>query len=124
MQYGYTALCRKSLKEICSFSPFQKSGMKTSHIYFDPALGQWRLDSLRDPGKFLLLSDKMPKAVPLGRRHWTAGSNMSVCSGGEGYKVVLTLSNCLRGMFTCDDGSCISLRCYASIFCWHYKKLV
>lgn len=80
-----------------------------SHIYKDPYLGQWRLDSLKTPGKYLLMNDKRPSAFPIGTKEWTLGTDSVVCGKKANSHHLLTLTTCFPDMFTCDNGQCIDL---------------
>ncbi len=92
-----------------SFLP-SSSGLRNSHIFYDDVLSQWRVQSLRDASKFLLLADKMPRALPFGRQMWELGSNLSICGKSEGDRHLLTFSRCFLGNFTCNSGHCVDIR--------------
>ena len=48
-----------------------------SEIYFDDTTGEWRLQSLRYPSKFLTL--QRLNDFPLGTREWILGTDFAVC---------------------------------------------
>ena len=85
-------------------------GLGFSHIYYDDFNSQWRLQSLRNPDMYLLLDDRMPRAMPIGRQVWTLGRNLSMCAKDEGAQHLLTFSGCSSTSFTCNNGECVELR--------------
>ena len=83
-------------------------GNMNSEMYFDVANDSWRIQSLRNPKRFLLI--ELPKLeIPFGTRMWTVGSHSALCGKDGGQTHKLTFSLCYPEMYTCNDGSCISL---------------
>ena len=85
------------------------NGIMNSHIYFDDIAETWRLQSLRNPQRFVLLSNNVVGALPLGTKKWTVGSDEALCGYSNGTELDLTFSTCFPNKFTCNDGTCIPL---------------
>ncbi len=84
-------------------------GVKNSAIFFDPKAASWRLQSLRNPEKFLTMENPVQGRIPIGTHTWVSGSRGAVCGEEEGSKHELTFSTCYPDKYTCNDGTCIPL---------------
>ncbi len=85
------------------FSPYIH-GIQNSEIYFDAGNNAWRLQSLRNEGRHLILLDDPSLStdiIPLGNHQWSA-------SGASSTRM-LTLSACFPSRFTCRDGACVDI---------------
>ncbi len=91
----------------------------SSEIYFDSEQNRWRLQSLLNPDKYLLMTDKNPRILPMGTHKWTLETPGAICNLEKGEKRILTLSRCFPDMYTCDTGHCIDLsnKCNTEINC-------
>ena len=85
-------------------------GLMNSHIFFDVDNLTWRLQSLRDPKKFLLLAHPTGSTIPIGTHNWEVGSKSAVCDKRMGETHELTFSICYPDKYTCNDGPCIGRR--------------
>jgi hypothetical protein len=81
-----------------------------SHIYYDKKKRTWRLQSLRNPRKYLILEHPKGYTIPIGTHMWIVASRSAVCGKKKGDLHELTFSICYPNQYTCNDGSCISLR--------------
>ena len=87
------------------------NGVQNSEIYFDADLNTWRLQSLRNPEKFVLMNNNdLVGALPLGTMRWKVASDKALCGYSNGTELDLTFSTCFPNKFTCNDGTCIPLR--------------
>ncbi len=79
-----------------------------SELYYEPANNTWRLQSLRRPEKYVLLSPPS-HILPIGSWNWAMGSDAALCGKDKGEILELTFSLCYPEKYTCNDGSCIPL---------------
>ncbi|XP_047739550.1 uncharacterized protein LOC108670860, partial [Hyalella azteca] len=84
------------------------TGYRHSDIFWDNETQAWKLASKKTPGSSALHIPDSPSDYPLGKKTWEVKSQ--ICGYSRGEKVQLTLSACIFGQYTCDDGSCIALR--------------
>ncbi|KAF2363380.1 Neurotransmitter-gated ion-channel ligand-binding domain [Trinorchestia longiramus] len=84
------------------------TGYLHSDIFWDNQTQSWILASRKEPEARARWTPDEPSDYPFGKRLWT--SEYETCSYSYGEKVMMTLSTCSPGQFTCDDGSCIPLR--------------
>ncbi|TRY67315.1 hypothetical protein TCAL_11764 [Tigriopus californicus] len=94
-------------------------GFMSSIIFFDDGYKMWRLQSLRDVGRYLLLKSTNPALLPFGRHLWVPNGNSTICNLEPNETLFLTLSVCSPDEFTCNSGACIPLRerCDTDIDC-------
>ena len=92
-------------KSLCIFR-----GKANSIIYFDEKEKKWKLQSLRDPSKYLLLKHKNPRVYPIGTHTWALGSDNAICAKKKQELIKLSLSICYPNKYTCNNGGCIDLR--------------
>lgn len=81
-----------------------------SHIFYDNKNLGWKLQSLRNPERYLLLDQPNPNILPLGRHTWRVGFDLAVCKKSADETLELTFSVCNPNMFTCNSGDCVPLR--------------
>ncbi|XP_045137841.1 uncharacterized protein LOC123520045 [Portunus trituberculatus] len=72
---------------------------------------KWLAQHKDSPEVVLSFTPEDPRELPLGRKTWMVAGK-SDC-GDESGRLVLALTTCAPGHFTCDDGSCIpaNMRC-------------
>ncbi|KAK8401438.1 hypothetical protein O3P69_002897 [Scylla paramamosain] len=115
---------------LCESSPFDQmyllgeaydgqpslKGFFHTDIYWNSTMDVWILQSLK-VAAWAMWDPRRGVHYPFGTHQWKV---MSVLCGLEaGMAVNLTLSVCGKGMFTCEDGTCISLqkRCDLRVDC-------
>ena len=84
--------------------------MTNSHIFFDETTDRWRMESLRDPTKYLATTYKLPETVPIGTHIWSVMSENALCNLNTSETHELTFTTCFPDKYTCDSGHCIPLR--------------
>ena len=95
---------------------FRSNGQ--SEIYYDSENAIWILKSHTPPFPFFMMKRALLSKGPFGRNSWTTkpqkdisdSKGVNVCGFTNYTTIILTLSTCHPGKFTCDDGECIALR--------------
>ena len=85
-------------------------GTTNSHIFFNPTSNRWRMQSLRDPTKYLETKNKLPDNLPIGTHIWSVMMENGICKLNPSETHELTFTNCFPNKYTCDSGHCILLR--------------
>ncbi|XP_018025233.2 glutamate-gated chloride channel subunit beta [Hyalella azteca] len=80
-------------------------------------LNYWHRALDATPDALALYKPDEPSDYPFGKKMWQVES--PICGYSKGEKVLLTLSACSSGKYSCDDGSCIDLskRCDLRVDC-------
>ncbi len=79
-------------------------GAKYSHIYYDSSIEKWRLQSLKEPDKYVWTAK-----FPLGTSVWEIVTENGLCSKKPNSTMELTMSLCYPNKYTCNSGDCIPL---------------
>lgn len=82
------------------------TGFLHSDIYWNNDTQSWILES-RKTKAMATWSPSTPNQYPFGKKIWT--SEYDGCGYKKGEKVLLNLSVCGAGQYTCNDGACIDL---------------
>ncbi|ROT78797.1 putative glycine receptor subunit alpha-4 isoform X3 [Penaeus vannamei] len=92
-------------------------GFLHTDIFWDQERGSWVMRSLKDSDAVATWTPIQEGMYPFGNQEWHLETE--VCGIPSGGTVNLTLSVCGAGMFTCNDGRCISLkqRCDLRVDC-------
>ncbi|KAA0193772.1 hypothetical protein HAZT_HAZT006106 [Hyalella azteca] len=93
------------------------AGYLHSDIFWNNETKEWTLTSRKTPDALALYKPDEPSDYPFGKKMWQVES--PICGYSKGEKVLLTLSACSSGKYSCDDGSCIDLskRCDLRVDC-------
>ena len=67
--------------------------------------GKWKMTHYFYTDLTLTMLDK--DVLPVGRHKWLVENN--VCNEGETSSMILQISGCEEGQFTCDDGKCLDI---------------
>ena len=79
-------------------------------MYYDAQSTKWRLQSLRDPMKYIQTVERLPEDLPIGTHDWEVTQDDTMCKLKKGKVLELTISQCYPNMYTCNNGDCIILR--------------
>ncbi len=85
-------------------------GSQNSIMYYDLENHRWRLQSLRDPNKYILTVERLEEDLPIGTHNWQVLVDDAICRLKKGQILELTMSQCYPNMYTCNNGDCITLR--------------
>lgn len=85
-------------------------GSQNSMMYFDKDTFKWRLQSLRDPLKYIQTVSRLPEDLPIGTHNWEVSEDDTMCKLRKGQILELTMSQCFPNKYTCNNGDCIDLR--------------
>ena len=85
-------------------------GSQNSIMYYDDMSTKWRLQSLRDPEKYIQTVERLPEELPIGTHDWEVTKDDTMCKLKTGQVLELTISQCYPNMYTCNNGDCIVLR--------------
>ena len=88
---------------------FQSRGLSKSNIYFNATTSKWKIQSLRDPSKFIESVGDLSNLIPVGTYSWKTASEDALCGKKSGFEKKLTFSQCYPNKYTCNSGDCIPL---------------